>query len=368
MHRMSSVSRACGVLMAGVCAAGPLAAIAGAAPPGARAVEAGPSTIKVAPTDVERLRSPVEVSLLRERALDLLMASTEDSYDLARATSLEALQLAPGRLGESVAKATKDRNAGVRSAAAMMIGRAKLKARVEDVRPLLADEDPRVRASAIYALDACGVEVDQTPLAGMVLGDPSARARSHAAFILGELGNPSAQGLLREGARTSVPRTSPAEVRLMQLQIAEALVKLGDESQMEVIRAALYPARPEDLEATALAVQIIGQLKDRGSIDSLIYLTATKDRQGNRMPAEIRLGAAGALARMGMTQGTFLADEFAGHPQAPLRVQAAYVYGEIGRAENLAKLELMLKDSDPSVRVSAAAAILKIASSQIPNR
>jgi HEAT repeat protein len=44
------------------------------------------------------------------------------------------------------------------------------------------------------------------------------------------------------------------------------------------------------------------------------------------------------------------------------------VYGEIGRGENFAKLDKMLGDSDPAVRVSAAAAILKVASNQAPNR
>lgn len=63
-------------------------------------------------------------------------------------------------------------------------------------------------------------------------------------------------------------------MRLLQLQLAEAMVKLGEDDQIATIRAALYPSRPEDLEATALAVQIIGQVKDRGSIDELIYLSA----------------------------------------------------------------------------------------------
>jgi HEAT repeat protein len=156
-------------------------------------------------------------------------------------------------------------------------------------------------------------------------------------------------------------RASAAEYRMLQIQICEALVKLGDEGQLPAIRAALYPSRVEDLEIVALAVQILGQLKDKGSVDELIYLTARKSESDKQFwPAEIRLGAAGALARMGLDQGTFLADEYATNAAPVLRAQAAHVYGDIGRIENLGKLEGMMADSDSLVRLSAAAAILQV--------
>src|SRR5690606_36182729 len=224
--------------------------------------------------------------------------------------------------------------------------RTQLKQHVPLVRPLLTDTSPYVRASAIYALNRCGERVDPSPLASILLRDPSPRVRSHVAFLLGEMGDPSALGLLREAARTQIPLAAPAEVRLMHLQIAEAMVKLGDESQISTIRAALYPSRPEDLEATALAVQILGQLRDRGSIDELIFLSARRDQTGQYWPAEIRLGVAGALARMGLNQGTFLADEYADSPIPALRAQSAFVYGQIGRTENLPKLAYLMEDPE----------------------
>jgi len=341
----------------------------GVASSGASRLGAGGSTIKVTQAEIDKFKDPVEVSHLRERALDLLMeAARPGGDDLARATSMEALLLAPGRLPEVVGPALTDANIGVRASAAMAVGKGKLKAMTPKVEPLVNDPDPRVRASALYALDANSVKVDLTPLADMLLSGPSAQVRAHAAFLLGEMRDPSAMPMLREAARQNLTRATPIENRLLQLQIAEALAKLGDDAQVEPVRAALYPSRPEDLEAAALAVQILGQLRDRGAMDTLIYLTAAKDEQGNRMPAELRLGAAGALARMGRTQGSFLADEFAGNAQAALRSQAAFVYGEIGRSENYAKLEKLLADGDPAVRVSAAAAILKVASNQAPNR
>jgi HEAT repeat protein len=69
---------------------------------------------------------------------------------------------------------------------------------------------------------------------------------------------------------------------------------------------------------------------------------------------------AGALARLGNTRGTFLADQYASNEVPILRAQAAFVYGQIGRSENLGKLEVMMADSDPLVRLAAAAAVLQI--------
>src|SRR5690606_25134635 len=126
------------------------------------------------------------------------------------------------------------------------------------VRPLVRDESPMARLAAVYALHRCGdtsPDADLTPL-GAALWDESPRVRAHAAFILGEIGDPSAIPMLRDSLRAPANRVSRSEVRLTQLQIAEARIKLGDEEPLHEVRAALYPSRPDDLEATALAAQI----------------------------------------------------------------------------------------------------------------
>jgi HEAT repeat protein len=184
--------------------------------------------------------------------------------------------------------------------------------------------------------------------------------KAHIVYILGELNQPGASGLVRESARSVSDRTPVAEKRMFLMQVSEALVKLGDQTQLEPIRAALYPTRPEDLEITALAAQILGQLSDKGAADELIYVTAYKDKQGHKMPAEIRLAAAGSLARLGNDKGTFVADEYAANENPAIRAQAAFVYGEIGLAKNLAKLNHLLSDPAGIVRVAAAGAVLKV--------
>jgi HEAT repeat protein len=217
-----------------------------------------------------------------------------------------------------------------------------------------------VRAAAIFAIRRCRASVDPTPLAGM-LQDASPRVRAQAAFVLGELGDAGAIPMLREAARDPMNKAPPSEVKVMQLQIAEARIKLGDDDALQELRAALYPARPEDMEATILAAQIIGQVQDRASMAPLIALTAMKDEAGNRMPAEAQLAAAGSLARLGATQGGFIARQYSADPDPIRRAQAAFVFGETGGRENLPILDGMLADQEGTVRVSAAAAILKIA-------
>jgi HEAT repeat protein len=319
-------------------------------------------TLSVPADLAAKYEDPRAASELREQALDLLTAMIKDPNPQLRANAIEAMSATPVRLQALIAPTLSDENAGVRSTAAMMVGKVQMREIAPALRPLLTDSSPFARASAIYGLSRCGAAVDLTPMAQMLLGDPSPRVRSHVAYLLGEMGDPSALGLLHEAARATMPRAAPAEVRLMQLQLAEAMVKLGDESQVATIRAALYPSRVEDFEATALAVQIIGQLRDKGSMDELILLSAKRTKTGQPWPAEIRLGVAGALAHMGLDKGTFIADEYASNPMAVLRAQAAYVYGEIGRPENLAKLDLLMRGPEGIVRVSAAAAVLRLTS------
>jgi len=302
----------------------------------------------------------VESSIAREDAIDLLVKESRADAALIRANAIEALERAPGRLGEAVQRALHDPNEGVRTVAAMVVGRGRLEDMAIAVDPLLHDPSPFVRASAIYALRRCGRRVDPTPLAGMLLEHPNARVRAHAAFVLGELGDRSALPLLRTAAISPAPRATPGERRLFELQVCEAMVKLGEEGELQTIRAALYPSRPEQLETTALAVQIIGEVGDRGSIDQLIYLSAYQGKGQQEMPAEVRLAIADTLAKLGLREGTFIADQYAGSEIDAVRAQSASVYGRTRQPENLGKLQRMMADPSGIVRVAAAAGVLEV--------
>jgi HEAT repeat protein len=305
---------------------------------------------------------PVARAALRERAIGVLVDAASGPSPEVQANALEALVPAPARLEPLAVSALSSDNFGVRAVAAAAVGRARLNALAPNLEPLTRDSSPMVRASALYALERCGKLVDLTPLAVM-LQDDSPRVRAQAAFLLGELGNTSAVLMLQEVAAEPDPRASPAQIRAMQLQIAEARVKLGDLDALQEIRAALYPAKSDDLEATALAAQIVGQVRDHVSINQLIALTSMRDDVNKLMPPEVRLAAAGALARMGKPQGSYIAIEYRTSTTATLRAQAAYVFGATGQAANLSYLDVMLGDPSWLVRVSAANGILRICES-----
>lgn len=309
---------------------------------------------------------PSAASIVRsqthERAVELLLQAAQSSNPELRANAIEALSVSPSRLSMVASSALRDDSPGVRAVAAMAVGRARLREFVDDVRPLVGDANPFVQASAIGAMSMLGDPVNPTALADMVLTASSARVRAHAAYVLGEMGDRSAIRMLKEAARARIPRSTEAELRLFRLQVAEALAKLGEDDAVQAVRAALYPSRPEELEGTALAVQILGTLGERGAIDELMRLSERTDEAGGMMPAEIRLATAIALAQMGERDGWFIAERYYNDPAPGVRAQAAIVYGWTRGARNLSRLERMMGDSDERVRMAAAAGVLRLAS------
>jgi HEAT repeat protein len=300
-----------------------------------------------------------EKASLREKALTLLANTAQAGNPEERANALESLVQTPARLSGVAETALQDQNVAVRAVAAMAVGKAKLANLAPRVRPLLQDESPFVRAAAIFALKRCGQNVDPSPLAGYLF-EPDPRLRAHAAYILGELGEKSAIGPLRDAHREQSSRSNPSAVKISDLQLCEARVKLGDETALADIRTALYPAKPEDLEGAVLAIQIVGQVKDTASTNRLIELTATKDHSGQDIPGEIRVAAATSLAKLGQPQGSYIAREYFRGGKEVLRAQSANLFGETQRPENLQLVSQLLDDPDGRVRVAAAAAVVKI--------
>lgn len=305
-------------------------------------------------------RLTIRKSQLRENAIELLTKeATSSEWSAVRANAVEALSEAPSRLRPVMPAALEDDNLGVRSVALMAMGKLRMCELAAFAHDLLEDRSPFVRASAVYALHRCERDQSPEPLAAMLFGSDDPKLRAHAAFLLGEIGDRSAAPMLRQAAAARPPqRARDIEARLMQLQIAEALAKLGDSSQLHTIQAALFVSRPEELEATALAVQILGELRARVSENDIRNLIAYRDETNRPMPPEIRLSAALALAKLGRSEAVTIGRELAEHENGQVRALAAMVLGEAGLEEDLVKLERMLEDENGLVRVSAAGAIL----------
>jgi HEAT repeat protein len=320
--------------------------------------ESQPAAVTPEPQTAPPARAFEPGKLDKNAAVERLLNMATSPTAQVRANAIEGLERAGTRAEPVVALALRDENPGVRSVAAAVAGRAGLDALVPTLRTMTDDESPFVRASVIGALHALSEPVDPSELAEMMFESPNPRLRAHAAFVVGEMNEDSALPMLKQAWATPVRDASEVERRLLRLQIAEAMIKLGHPESLDAVRAALYPARPEELEATALAVQIIGQVRDRGSIDQLIYLSESDGDR--RMPAEVRLAVAGALARMGLTEGGFIADEYRSTDIDAVRAQAARVYGRTGRIEHLDKLVELSGDPSELVRVAAAAGMLDL--------
>ena len=319
---------------------------------------------------------------VRETAIEGLVEYSLSDSALLRANAIEAMSDAPRRAEGIVLVGLTDSNPGVRFSAAMVAGRLEMTDSASLVRPLLGDRDRRVRYAAIYALQAMGEPVDQTPLAD-AMRDPNPAYRATAAFVLGEIGDPGAIPVLTEFATVPLPqsvlRQRPTAPTILRLQVAEALLKLGHEDVRGVVHAALYPRDREGFEAAALAAQILGDVGDATAIAQLVSIVerTAPGEEGSEdepptidpremvflNPPELRLAAATALARMGEVDGVYVADQYVTHPSDAVRAQSAFLYGAAGREIDLAKLEAMLGDPSPLVRLSAMAGIVTVTGS-----
>lgn len=304
---------------------------------------------------------------LRALALDYLVKMTEDDYAGYRANAIEALGQEEPVIGQEAARVgLMDDNAGVRFTSAMIIGQKRYSSSAPLVHALINDPDDSVKAAAIFALRVNGYAVDISPLAEM-LNSSSARTRANAALVLGELGDVSAIPLLRAALNINLPRTELAEMRIFQLQIAEALVKLGDESSVARIRAPLYTRDPSDGEIAAFAASIIGRIGDQSSKHDLIKTVAMWKQYRNS--AEIRLAAMASLAQLGDPPGIDMVTEYLGADyqnsedirMRSIQAQAIFTLGQIGTPEVLPIIgQIFAQDTDDLLRIPAATAILNI--------
>jgi len=301
----------------------------------------------------------IKMSQIREKALQVIEESANDPDGQVRGYACAGASLVPSRLGNVLLKGFDDATPGVKAMACTSAGRTRFQPAAPKANSLANDPSPFVRISAIYALSKLGKPIDPSPLAGYLAGSDPLPVRSQSAWAIGEIGNKSALPMLRSAAVENIARARPLEIQIFQLQCGEARVKLGDNEPIEGIRAALFPARPEDFETAVLAVQIIGEVKDNRSMDQLIYLSEYRDARGNPMPAEFRLACATAIAKLGLDRGSFLADEYSKDPNPTIRQQAASVYGYTAKPEHFAALETLMNDPSPMVRVVAASSVIR---------
>ncbi len=298
----------------------------------------------------------VDTERVNTTALEILHEALNSKNARYRANAIESLRYAPQQvLEKAVQFGLGDENRGVRFVASVMIGEESLCDISLLLEPLLLDESESVQAAAMFSLNKCGSKVNLTPIGQMLLSD-NPEVRGNAAMVLGQLGNVSAVGMVRKALKNTPNTITPIRRRIINLQMAEALILLGEREELEVVRAAVFSSIQE-AEVTALACQIAGNLKDVEVISTLEGITLTPDRY----PDEIRLVAATALAEISPTRMPLEAVlGFSSNDSANIRSLCATALGVQGNRLSLGPLALMLKDNDQSVQISAAGAVLRI--------
>ena len=314
------------------------------------------ATSNVETSAIQRAPMLVDGNAVSDRALSLLQRAVESANPRLRANAIESLRYAPLPILEKTIRAgLGDENRGVRFVASMMVGEVNVCDLIPLLEPLLIDDSESVRAAALCAMYKCGDRVDLNPL-GVMLDSEDPELRGNAAMILGRMGNPSAVQMIRDASRTTPTTITPIRRRLINLQMAEALVHLGEREELEVIRAAIFSSIQES-EVTALACQIAGRLHDVEITSTLQGIVASPERY----PDEIRLVAATALAEIDPARVPLeLILRFTSNDSANLRSQCATVLGAQGNQLSLGPLAILLKDIDPLVQIAAAGAVLRI--------
>lgn len=321
------------------------------------AVESAATVAVVAPAETAQQlmregKSPSEL------ALDILVAASSSQEAIYRAHALEGLQPATAALESATFRLLADPNPGVRFAAAVTVGRNRFVQCAQVVEPLTLDPNLSVRAAALYALVRLGRVVDITPLAQLMMSE-DADVRSNAFFVLGELRNPSAIPLVETAVGRPLIGADRTRARIVDLQAAEAMAKMGDYRQFDPIRAALF-APSDQSEIVALACQIVGEINDRGARGHLIGIWNGKEQL--QKPLEIRLIVGTALIRIGepnVQPILQLCETAIKDPSPSVRAQASATLGWVGGPRALALLSQTLADPVPIVRLTAAAGYLR---------
>ena len=295
-----------------------------------------------------------------EKSMFILNSALISSNPNIRNAALQLYPINKKGWKEAIKFGLADPNRGVRYLAVFLVAKHSLCELIDLVKPLKFDKSKSVRAAAHFALLQCDVSTDPTPLAGFAWSeDPE--VRGNAVMILGEIGNATAIPILQRALFKPLPKVSNSRRSMVNLQIAEALVKLGHEECIEDIRAALYTA-PEYAEKAALAAQMLGVLNDKISIPNLKNLAG--DLEVARVAAEVRLVAMGSVGKLDPSSSFLmseLAQPFLVSLNPIIRRQAANTAGDIGDRTLLPFLGNLLRDPDPLVQVSAAGSIIKLA-------
>jgi HEAT repeat protein len=227
---------------------------------------------------------------------------------------------------------------------------------VEPLIAALADENPRVRARAVYTLAAIDGRRAVEPLIA-ALGDESSEVRASAAWNLGDLGDhravepliaaledPAAARFACAMSLGTIGDPRALEPLLLALtdedsqlrkHAARALGGIGDARAVEPLLAALDD---EDREVRGSAATALGMIGDPRAVEPLLALEHDA-AEGGSCEKLVLLQATGALARLDTPEARRLRDEAsARQEQADAAIENLVAYSKSPFADEMRAL------------------------------
>ncbi|MGC8624225.1 MAG: HEAT repeat domain-containing protein [Phycisphaerae bacterium] len=259
-----------------------------------------------------------------------------------RAITLESLKHLHRPLAQQLLqRGLTDPSSMVRFTAAMVAGNQKMAALKKQLVHLVRSRTISVRPAAIFALARIGDTsfMDELPIL-LASRDPVVRA--NAAMVLGRLGGKSAIPVLLTDAND--------RSHAVKLTITSALARLGYRRAVDsIVALSLSPYAEDHLAALSTCRTL------ENPIAVNVLLAGLKDPSP---PAQ--LIAARGLGQRGSTLGEKLAVRAAKSSNAHLRVLAALALGAIPVSSNARRLEKMITDPNPRVRIAAASGLIHL--------
>ena len=296
-----------------------------------------------------------ELTNARHEAVAQVLASSESEQPFLRANAVETAEyLSPTHPVEPlIRRGLNDSHPSVRFAALVIVEKLKLCDMEPMVRQLSADASQSVRVATLFALHACRKDVDLSSIT-RALASSNPTSRSNAAMLLGHLGNRSAVPMLKDLAKKPMPRARSVDQALVRIQIAEAIVKLGDDSALNAIRAGAYSQFDE---VRVLAVTMLGQLRDRRMEKAIAHMLLPP-------PIELQVAAATSLVQLGHKDGLPIVLQATKSDLVTVRAQAALALAYFPYKSSAQAILRLCRDPEEQVRLSAAAAVLRATATQ----
>ena len=312
---------------------------------------------------------PIDRVRVRQDAIIVLRQAAEADLASTRFIALEAIPNTLGARGGAICKqALDDPSPEVRTAAAMGIGDIRYAPAKEKLQRMVlfkvegAERDARAYCAVVYALHRLGDETHTTDL-GSLLFDREKEVRAAATAVMGKMKLKAAISPLRSALADEMDHD-------LKFELTRALARCGEKSSLRRIEA---HTRERFVDEQVIALRAMIELRPPTCRTVFSSLAANDESPRVKTVASGGMAALGYetpamfsyCVRAAMEPRKVMEQALGGRRKVTdkqihfLQSLAATALGEFTHRQALDVVGKLLKSSDPGVRVSAAACLLK---------